>query len=420
MAALFTFGLFAYYWLVLRRDAQNRSILALVLLFSYLCLGLSGVFIAVSGSIEPLFEPNYPSTILLLLCTILSITGFLRFRAQDISQTFGTIRGQLIIENILISTQLFAIAYFLPFAMSSLTGDSNENRLLLTEKIELMGSYGLVNTVAGAASQLFSSALVLAFIRLASSKDEGRSVLRALLLTFSSFSYVVYILAYVGRDGVVYWLMTTVMIFLIFRRHLDPVNRRRIALFGLFVAVAILMPFGIITIARFYDSDQGGWWSFFAYFGAQIHTFSDYSSLDRPVTFGLQNFPMFANWGCTVLGLDCASWSDIRAAIFEQYLIQGKEPWLFGTFISDFVADFGNFGTVVIMIVFSIFCTALCTYRRSKSPLSIARLLLILFVFLVPYWGIFYFRFSIANGFIVVNLGFILFVAMLQRKRQTV
>jgi uncharacterized membrane protein YqaE (UPF0057 family) len=39
--------------------------------------------------------------------------------------------------------------------------------------------------------------------------------------------------------------------------------------------------------------------------------------------------------------------------------------------------------------------------------MTISRLLLILFLFLVPYWGIFYFRFGISNGYIIVNVVFV-------------
>lgn len=414
MAAFFVFGLFAYYWIVLRRHAQKGSTLAILLWFLYVCLGLSGVFIALTGGIQPIFEPNYLSTSVLLIGITLSISGFLRFRVQDISQIFGKIRGQRFIENFLIISQLLAIGYFLPFAISSLIGDVNENRLLLSDKMEVMKTYGLINTLAGAASQLFSSSLVLAFTRLVPKKNQGRSVFRSLLLILSSFSFVIYILAYVGRDGVVYWLMTAIMIFLIFRRHLDPADRRKIVLFGLFIAIVILLPFGVITIARFFDADQGAGWSFFEYFGAQIQNFSDYSSIDRPITLGIQNFPMFVNGGCTVMGLDCSSLSAINDVVSYTYLNQGKAPWLFGTFVSDFSGDFGNIGALAVLLVFSMLCARVCSLGGPKNSFSLPRLLLILFLFLIPYWGVFYFRFSIANGYIVVNLAFIFFVALLQ------
>lgn len=415
MAILFLGGLFIYYWLVLRQHVRTGSVLAMLLWLLYVGLGASGVFIAFTGGIEPIFKPNYLSVPVLLAGVILSISGFLRFKVQNISKVFEMFRGQRFVESVLIISQLLAIAYFLPFAADSLMGDSNENRLFLNEKMELMSSFGLINTLAGAASQLFSSSLALAFIRIASKESPGRSIFRASLLGLSSLSYVIYILAYVGRDGVVYWLMTAVMMYAIFRSHLQPTDRKRIILFGLSVASVILIPFALITISRFFDAEQGGGWSFFEYFGAQIHNFSDYSSIERPITFGVQSFPMFFDAGCAAFMLNCTSWIDIRDIIFDEYLKQGKAPWLFGTFISDFVGDFGVIGALVVLLVFSMGCTKACTVGGSRTSISFPQLLLIMFLFLIPYWGIFYFRFSIINGYIVVNLMFIMFVALLQR-----
>lgn len=415
MAIIFTFGLLLYYWLVLRRHSKSGSTLAALLWFLYLALGLSGVFIEITDGIKPVFEPNYLAVLLLLACIMLSISGFLRFRTQNIRQIFGVIRGQRIIEFLLIASQLCAMIYFLPFAISSLAGDVNQNRLLLDEKMEIFASYGLLNTAAGAASQLFSSSLVLAFIRLASKENQGRSVFRALLLVFSSLSFVVYILAYVGRDGVVYWLMTAAMIFMVFRGHLAPADRKKITLLGFFGAIILLIPFGIITISRFFDLTQDGGWSPFEYFGAQIHNFSDYSSMERPLTFGLSSFPMFFNAGCTVLGLTCPSWLDIKESIFPLYLSQDKEPWLFGTFVSDLAGDFGSWGALLLIFAFSVLCNYVITGWRFVHSLSLSRLLLVFFLFLIPYWGVFYFRFSISNVYIIVNIAFIGFVAILHR-----
>ena len=414
MAALFVLGLSSYYWLVLRR--QKGAVLAVLLWFLYVTLGLSGVFIALTEGILPIFKPNYLSTLVLLIGITLSISGFLRFRVQNLSEIFGNIRGQKLIENFLICSQLLAIGFFLPFAISSLTGDPNENRLLLDAKIEVLGSYGMINTLAGAASQLFSVSLVLAFIRLASKKNQGHNSLRATFLVLSSFSYVIYILAYVGRDGVVYWLMTAVALYFVFRSHLGPVDKKRIIKFGIIGAVAVLVPFGVISVYRFADSDLSLGWSLFEYFGAQIHNFSDYSSIDRPITFGVQNFPMFVSGGCAVVGLDCSSWANVRDVVFDAYLKQGKAPWVFGTFVSDFVGDFGNIGTLIILFIFSRFSSSVCAGGQSGHSYSFARLLLILFLFSIPYWGVFYFRFSIINGYIIVNLLFILFVALLQHR----
>lgn len=49
--------------------------------------------------------------------------------------------------------------------------------------------------------------------------------------------------------------------------------------------------------------------------------------------------------------------------------------------------------------------------------MTLARLMGILLLFLVPYWGVFYFRFSIINVFIFVNLAFITALAWLEQRR---
>lgn len=416
MAILYVFGLTVYYWLVLRRQKPRASTLSLILWTVYLCLGLSGTFITLSGGIESVFPPNYLSTIFLLTCTLISISGFLPFREQKISRNCSDTRNLKYIENFLIFSQLLAIVFFFPFAIQSLIGDPHENRLFLEDKMQILGSYGILNTVAGASSQLFVVSIALAFSRLTSEKKYGRDVFRAAILIISSLSYVIYILAYVGRDGVVYWLMTAVALYLVFRTHIENNDRKKIKLLGAIGAFLLLIPFGIITISRFFDADQGASWSFFEYFGAQIHNFSDYSSIDRPKTLGAQSFPIFVASGCSLLQLSCQTWMEMKDDIFSLYLDQGKVPWVFGTFISDFVGDFGYAGTFILITCFSRICSIACSSDLSNRSYSLSRLTLILFLFLIPFWGVFYFRFSIINGYIIVNIAFVVFVWLLQKK----
>jgi len=412
---LFACGLLVFYAAFMRRRPASSYPLITLLWWQYLALGGSAALIALSGVLQPVYAPNYLAALFLLTCVAISALGFRDFRSHDVAQLIGRISGQRAIENVLICSQLLAIGFFAPFAIDSLTGDVHQNRLLLDDKMEVMGSYGLINTAAGAATQLFSSSLVMAFIRLAPRQGRQRSVARAVVLVLSSLSYVVYILAYVGRDGVVYWLMTAAMVLAVFWIHLTRADRMRIVGAGALISVLLLVPFLAITIARFLDTEHGAAWSFLEYFGAQIHHFSDYSSIDRPLTLGVLNFPMFIGVACSTAGLQCESWPDIKELIFSLYLAQDKEPWLFGTFVSDFVADFGYLGAFVLVCGLALLSHRLCTGYRRQGRLTLARLLLILFVFLIPFWGVFYFRFSIANGFIVVNLLFIGLVALLQK-----
>lgn len=415
IAALFCLGLLAYYAVFLRKRNGSAGELALSLWLLYFALGCAALVIAITGVVQSIFEPNYLSSLFLALCVMVGISGFLGFRARDLHEVIADIRGQKLIEAVLVGMQSFAILFFLPFALSSLEGDANLNRLDVSNKAYLLGTYGLVNTLASMASHLFPVSLVMAFIRLSQPKDRGGSFWRPVLLTFASLSYVIYVLAYVGRDGVVYWIMTAGVIFLLFRSHLPETRRRQAVIFGSMVSTLILFPLIIITVARFAGSDVGLGWSILDYFGSQIQTFSDYSSINRPMTYGVMNFPFFMDATCPTFMSRCESWEDIKIFVFDQYLIQGQAPWLFGTYVSDFVADFGHLGTLLALSIFSLICYFTCAGRDSDGRLSIARLLLIFFFFLVPYWGVFYFRFGIANASIVANFAFIFFVWVVQR-----
>lgn len=415
MASFFITGLLIYYWMVLRRQIKKGAVLSGILWVLYFLLGLSGLFIELTDGILPIFKPNYFSTVVLLIGVLLSISGFLNFKRQNILQFNISTRNQNVIEYFLIISQFLAISFFLPFAFASLIGDLNENRLLIKEKIDVLGSYGLLNTFAGAASQLFSASLVLAFIRLSGKKC---NISRAYILIVSSLSYVIYILAYVGRDGIIYWLMTFVVLYFIFRKFLDSSIKKKLLFFIYVLSTLILIPFFIITVSRFADAQISMGWSMFEYFGAQIQNFSDFSSIDRPVTLGLQNFPMFIKAGCDIFNLGCASWIDLREIIFDLYLNQGKAPWVFGTFVSDFVADFGEIGALLFILAFCLLSSYVCKIKDPKQSYSLSRFLLILFLFSIPYWGVFYFRFSIINGYIVVNLFFIFFVMLMGDKQR--
>lgn len=416
MGALFTVGLLAYYFVFLRSKAEPASILARLLWLTYFALGCTATVIDLTKVFEPIFDPNYLGIVYLLVCILISISGFLAFRSQDVRDVIATVRGQALIEGVLIALQGFAIAFFLPFAMESLSGDASANRLELSTKAAVLATYGLANTVAGAGSHLFAVSLVMAGIRLCQPKGQGYSLVRALLLMFVSLSYVIYILAYVGRDGSIYWLMTALLVFLIFRAHMPTRLRRRIIAFGASLCGLILLPIVTITASRFADNERGAGFSLLEYFGTQIINFSDYASIERPMTYGAMNFPLLWKPYCSIFGLlGCEDWEDIKGSVFDQYLFQGKAPWLFATYVSDFIADFGYVGVLLILAAFAVVCRYVCAGRDRNGMMSAPRLIMVVFLFLTPYWGVFYFRFGIINVFLVMNLIFITFIWAIQR-----
>ena len=417
MALIFVAGLLAYYAVFFRkRDPALGGGMAKLLWFLYLALGLAALFVEVTNVLPSAYDPSYKAAAYLLGCILISVSGFLRFNPQDIDGVILRVRGQGFIEAVLITLQGFSIAFFSSFALSSLGGDVGANRLELSNKAEVLGSYGLINTVAGAGSHLFMISLVMACVRLCQSREGGNTLIRPFLLIAASLSYVVYVLAYVGRDGAIYWLMTALLVFLMFRRHMPAKTQRWIIVAGSSISAIILLPIAAITAARFANSEFGASWSVFEYFGTQINNFSDYANIDRPLTYGAMNFPLIIKPYCSVIGgLGCEDWDAIKPYIFDQYLTQGQAPWLFATYISDFVADFGYMGAMIFISLFAFLCHYLSVSRDLNGFLSLSRLLLVLLCFLTPYWGVFYFRFGIINSFLIVNVAFIVFIWALQR-----
>lgn len=415
MAAVFTGVLLAYYAVLLRGGSTRSGELARLLWIFYFALGVMAIIGDVFGVIVPNFPENYPAILFLALCVLVGVTGFLGFRSSDVRHVILTVRGQGLIELILLGMQAFSILFFLPFALSSFAGDVGANRIELASKAEIFASYGIVNTIAGMGSHLFAFSMVMAFIRLSQPQGAGFNPLRATLLLIASLSYVIYILAYVGRDGSIYWLMTALLLYVVFRPQLRFRERRWIITAGSILGALVLLPIVIITIGRFAQGSGGLGEGFWEYFGAQIRNFSDYSSIYRPPTYGSMNFPIFWESLCPIFSESpCVDLDKIAPHIQAQYLAQGQPPWLFGTYVSDFVADFGFTGALLFLSGFALICHRACVGRNGAGQMTLARLLMVLFLFLTPYFGVFYFRFGIINSFLLINLLVITLVWVLQ------
>jgi hypothetical protein len=415
VSAIFTILMLGYYLVILRRRHIQNSVLAFALWGLYFLLGLAAILGEASGSISPVFSINIAAPIALFSIVAAFTSAFLCFdghRLQSLQTKFPWQRG---VENGLIAIQVYSIAFFLPFVIDSLSGDPHLNRLYIDDKMAAMGELGLLNTVASAGAHLFVPSMVFALLRISPTEEQGRNVGRAVFLFLCSLSYVFYVLAYVGRDGVVYWSMMAALLIALFWPYFLRQDKVRVIRLGGLIFLVIFIPFANISVARFWDVDQGGISPFFEYFGAQLVNFSDYSSMDRPVTYGAMSLPLFYEKVCLLVTTNCEPWSEIRLFVFEDYLLQGKAPWLFGTFLSDFAADFGFTGGFAILLFFAALCAPLCTRSRGKERLTASRFLMIIFLFQIPYWGVFYFRFSTINSYMVNNLAFIFVLASLQR-----
>jgi oligosaccharide repeat unit polymerase len=302
-----------------------------------------------------------------------------------------------IIEKTLIAGGLGAIIFFLPFAIKALSGDINMNRLAVGEfQQTVLASYGLLNSFLSLFANCFILSIIFAFINIARGERYYR---KAYLHLISSFSYVIYVLAYVGRDGVIFWAMSYIFCFLIFKQFISSAIQKKIKQYAIISLSILIIPFMAITIARFAKSTGGISWQLISYAGQQIQNFNDAFNINAPLTYGRGAFKEFIAF-FDFIGLDITKGpsKDVR---WSYYLEKGVQPWVFRTFIGSLMSDFGKFGTIVfLMLFYSITLRSL--KRLSKTGIfNLSNLVLFMFLYQVVLFGIFYFRLADSNFYII-------------------
>lgn len=368
---VFCLSLLPFFWRLFAKGKAKISNIGSLLLSLYFVLGLCGAVGLAVGWIVPIYEDNYWSVLILGICVGMISLAFGNFDSSRLVDLFARFQLRKIPENILILLQIYSIIFFLPHSINAFRGDVNFNRENLSDTMAVLGSYGWMNTLAGVGAQLFVLSLVFSFVRMAPSGYGFRNIGRASILFITSLSYPIYIMAYVGRDGVIFWVMTVLILYIIFYPHLSGMDRARLRRLAYIICLILFVPFASITASRFFGEGQMGVGSLFQYFGGQIQNFSDYSSFGRPLTYGVSSFPMFSSAGCSLLDLDCANWDEIKPAVFKDYLDAGIEPWLFGTFVNDFAGDFGLMGAFGVCAIFSLFVSRVCRGGNAGIRLSL-------------------------------------------------
>ena len=193
--------IFTAYWIY--NDRHFGVVCMLILTYLFMCSAalLLEQFPTMHSGTTILFEPMaYLSD-----CFIIIFWGFTGFRDKELTSIkIESIFLYRALENFLIIGGFIAILFFIPVAATSLKGDILVNRTDIVLSGSRLAGYGIINSLCSLVSSLFIIAQICSFINLIQINGK-RNVFKAYLLLISSLSFVVYILAYAGRDGVVYW-----------------------------------------------------------------------------------------------------------------------------------------------------------------------------------------------------------------------
>ena len=323
---------------------------------------------------------------------LLFLLPFRQFNESNINQIVLPSRDFLnIFSSIIIFLSFFSIAFYGAsvnniFSMSDL-GDARNTM----GSDNLYFEAGLLATIGSVAASNYVFAIALFFIY----KIIGNSKTRCALLLISSFSEPIQVLAFVGRDGIVFWIFTFVMCFLFFRPYLPVESRKRTVRLLLKASLVMFIPFFLISTARFSNSNIGTGGSIISYLG---HAF-----IQGPLFFGIENKPYLHGAGFPLF----FEWTGIARPQTDSLITIGDWiSWRFSTFVVGLYQNLSLVGLIIVCI--SMYAVFMATIGRVKTKFNLGHFTLYLLYFQIFSQGVFYFKQYTRGGnlFIVSTLVF--------------
>ncbi len=285
---------------------------------------------------------------------------------------------------ILIIGAVYSIIYTVPYAVKSIgLGAHQVRRVALRDADVSVLPKTIWTTVAVAFATFFSIYLSLFFMAI---KSNLRMITKVLLLV-SSLSYVVSSLAYTARDGLLFFMLFSVIFLTVYWSWFNPKLQRSLTYVLIFLFSAAFYFLADFTVDRWGDSSSTGIMSYVAtqpYVFAENFTRRDFIHEEDFYGLGLR-FPLLSDiFGGTTL-------------------IERSEPyeWTFGTFLTDFYNVSGLTSLMFFTIAFTEFFRF--QFRISRNHQMRFSICYIFYIhFIVS--GLFYFRLGSFSGNIFILL----------------
>lgn len=298
----------------------------------------------------------------------------------------------------LCAVSLFSLLYFTPLAIQMLSvnvADVAEVRQMVAMGENPLITETIYNTIAGTAASFYSVLLLFFFMNIV---KENRITLFAYLMLIGSFSYPMFVLAYMGRDGMLFWGFSFVFNYLLFRKFLPENLARNLKKIAIRIGAVFGFAFVFITVGRFLveglsdNAEKGVLYPFFNYMGQQSINFTELFSTDL----------LQMNYMQGVLPLIFGE-PISKEMPLESY---GLVTWVFKTFVSTIYTNFGALLTLLI----GLFLNILFSVVNKKNTANFSFSFLILYTLFITIYsqGVFYFRLynKVGNLYIIVMLVF--------------
>ena len=354
-------------------------------------------------------------------CTILSfiyqttifylfLKPIIKYGKHEIHRKFVMIsdNGFLQLSYVLIGLQLFTIVFFIGYDISLLMrGDLSQIRSeMLLSGSDALGA-SLARTIAGTASFFYCYNILLFFYSLAFRKDKK---LLLILLIISSSSRIFHALSYVGRDGLLFWILSFLFSFYLFKPYLNEEAKKLIRkVFFVCGSFAFLL-ITAITLSRFKVSDSGVFWSLISYFGQPIDNFasmfhSTYSEWHGPKSL----FPL-------IFGAKVQSATDLLASVDDFEAKYGFKNNTFFSFVGNMYMSLGPFFTFIFSVIYSSYMSK----KLNRRIVSLSHLTILMIVSQVAINNYFYWAYylRVANLFLLTTPLFVYYFKRSNSKRE--
>ena len=378
---------FAFWWTVLlkmikKKGFTSSTFLISIYTLSFLCSVL--LIILEFQQKNPKIDNYFGGYLFLTVSLWLYLYPFIEI--NDSNFEYLRIPGKKIIKciSVILSVcSIYSIVFYLPVAYKMIAvdiADIANVRSMVTTGNHPFIEPSIKNGLAKLFAFLYNLQLTLFFINLI---IDRKIRFFSWVILFSSLSYPVFVLAFMGRDGIVFWIFSFIFSFLLFRKYLHGGILKTLKKITVVIFSFFLFFFLIISVGRFLVANEDAmqlFESLLSYIGQGPINFAEYYYIPNMISDGGQSLflPL-------VKDVDLNYKNQIDSLLYNYDIV----PWIFKTFISSIYTSIGS----LFLLIFGLILLFVYKYsfkEKKKGVLSFPFVLVYTVFFTVYSQGVFY------------------------------
>ena len=378
---------FAFWWTVLlkmikKKGFTSSTFLISIYTLSFLCSVL--LIILEFQQKNPKIDNYFGGYLFLTVSLWLYLYPFIEI--NDSNFEYLRIPSKKIIKciSVILSVcSIYSIVFYLPVAKEMIAvdiADIANVRSMVTTGNHPFIEPSIKNGLAKLFAFLYNLQLTLFFINLI---IDRKIRFFSWVILFSSLSYPVFVLAFMGRDGIVFWIFSFIFSFLLFRKYLHGGILKTLKKITVVIFSFFLFFFLIISVGRFLVANEDAmqlFESLLSYIGQGPINFAEYYYIPNMISDGGQSLflPL-------VKDVDLNYKNQIDSLLYNYDIV----PWIFKTFISSIYTSIGS----LFLLIFGLILLFVYKYsfkEKKKGVLSFPFVLVYTVFFTVYSQGVFY------------------------------